>query len=211
MPTALKVYVNVSTNDLPRASSPGDYVEMDLNVDKIIFSNGSAIVADGLPIPSETNLTYAGAIISETVPVNVPKYFLADASAGILREIHNAGNQNKRYVVCFAFDGLTSAEPRLELWDDSSLTTVLLYSLGAGYPEYSWWKGVVTTDAAPGTDWLGTTLAGDATNRFLWLNNGAGAIPLTVAKDLYVNLKIVIPAGAGQAGADLPAFAVKWL
>jgi hypothetical protein len=210
MPTAMTVLVNCDTQDLSYGTSGVDWVEVDVDNDKIIFSNGSDIVKDGEPIPSETELLYAGVVIDEDNPVIVPKYFLKDISEGIIDEIHNAGNQNKRYVFCFSFDGATTSEPRLELWDDSDLDTVALYSIGEATPTNSWWKGIVTTDGLPGADWIGSALAGDSTGHFLWLNNGGGASPLTVAKDLYVNLKIVVPAGAGESGSDSPVFAVKW-
>lgn len=204
---ALKVYVNTSTNDLSRIASPSDFVEINLTNDYFVFSNGSDIVKDGEPIPSEISLTQAGVIIDD-VDVTVPHYFLADMSDLLLKEIHNAGNQNKRYVFCFSFDAATASEPMLELWDNSTMDSINLYSLGEGSEEDSWWKGVVTTDALPGVNWVGNPLAGASDGHFLRLNNGNGA--LIVAKDLYCNLKIIVPANFTQAGVEKPIFAVKY-
>ncbi|MFH0805978.1 MAG: hypothetical protein V1901_03835 [Patescibacteria group bacterium] len=209
----LKVYINTDTQDLPRGSSGVEFVEMSLVNDSLIFSNGSNVVADGLVIPGEIALTQAAAII-DIVDVIVPKYFLADASAVILKEIHNAGNQNKIYVFCFSFDAATASEPILELWDNTAMNTVFLYSLGGDNvsvedPDDSWWRGIVTTDGtAPGFNWVGNKLAGATDGHFLRLNKGNGA--LIVAKDLYCQLKIVIPANFAYAAAEHPIFSIKF-
>ena len=211
MSTTVKFLVNCDTQDEPYGETGVNWVEVDLSDDKIIYSKGSeGIVADGLLIPSEIQLTYAGSIISESSPVTVPKYFLKDKDAGILREIPNAGNKNKKYVFCFYFDGATTSEPRLELWDDINLDTLNLFSLGNGTPAHTWWRGVVTTDDLPSDDWPGVPLAGDSIGKFLWLNNGGGGSPLTAEKALYINLKIIILKGASQGGSDAPVFAIKW-
>lgn len=205
MPTNLKVVLNCGVPD--SAYPTADWIEMSLTSDSLIFSNGSDVVADGQPIPSESSLNSAGVIILAT-DVIVPKYFLTDISANLLREIHNAGNQNKRYVYGFDFDGPTASEPSLELWDDDSFDSVTLDSLGAGDPESSWWRGIVTTGGAPEDDWVGDKLAGASDLHFLWLNNGGG--PLTIAKTLYCNLKIIVPANFTRAGADKPVIAIKY-
>jgi hypothetical protein len=206
--TNLSIYVNNDTQDQPLNTSGISWTLVDINNDYLIFSNGSDVVADGESIPTDTELNQAGVIISATEEVIVPKYFLADANAVVLKEIHNAGNQNKRYVFAFYFDGATASEPVLELWDDEDMDTVDAYSLGNGTPANSWWKGVVTTDGLPGADWAGSALAGATDTHFLKLNNNNGA--LTTAKTLYCNLKIVIPAGATQGGAEVPILVVKW-
>lgn len=203
----LKVYLNCDTQDLPLGSSGVDWVEANLAADFLVFSNGSATVKDGEPIPSAFQLNQAGVVLSDSEQV-VPHYFLADVSEDLLREIHNAGNQNKRYVFCFSFDGDTASEPVLELWDNSSLDTTDLFSLGAGVPTNSWFRGVVTTDGLPGVDWVGSKLAGSTDGHFLWLNNLGGA--LSTAKDLYCNLKIVVPASFPSASAEAPIMVVKY-
>lgn len=204
----LKIYVNTDTDDDAYGESGMEYTEVNVDNDYLVLSAGSATVADGEPIPSESDLIQAGTLISASVDVTVAKYLLADVGSNLLREIHNAGNQNKRYVFCFSFDGATASEPVLEIWDDDDLDTTDIYSLGEGTPSNSWWKGVVTTDGLPGADWVGSKLAGSSDGHFLWLNNESGA--LTIAKDLYCNLKIIIPSGTTNSASETPVLAVKY-
>lgn len=209
MSTALTIRVNTSANDAAYSGSPSDFTTVDTDNDYLILSAGSDSVADGEVIPSETERNRAGTVIT-TSNVIVDKYLLADVGSNILREIQNAGNQDKQYVFCFSFDGETASEPALELWDDSDMDSYDLYSLGEGEATDSWWKGVVTTDDTPGDDWAGLALAGSEDNHFLWLNNGAGASPLDGAKDLYCNLKVVVPASFQYSGAETPVIVVKY-
>ena len=208
MSTNLTIHVNTSEDDIAKSESGSEFVQVDVDNDYLVFSHGSDVVADGESIPGESDLNQAGEVVSEDDDVIVSKYFLADISGGILKEIHTAGNQNKRYVFCFAFDGATASEPVLEVWDDSTLDSVDLYSLGNGTPSDSWFKGIVTTDGLPGADWVGKSLAGSSDNHFLWLNNEDGA--LTVAKDLYCNLKIIIPQATEQSGLEQPVLCCKY-
>lgn len=205
-------HVNTDTQDEVKDASGVEWTEVSIANDKIVFTGGSDVVKDGEVLPSETDLNRAGVEVSLTSPVEVDLCLLYDISANELKEIHNAGNQNKRYVFCFSFDGATASEPVLELWDDEDLDTVDLFSLGEGTPDNSWWKGVCTTDALPGADWMNDSgvidLAGSSTGHFIELNNGSGA--LSAAKDLYCNLGIVIPANPGQSGSAQPVFVVKW-
>jgi hypothetical protein len=203
----LKIYVNCDTQDLPVGTTGVDWVEVNLGADALIFSNGSEIVKDGEPIPGSSALNQAGIVLTVLEQV-IPHYFLADFNENLLKEIHNAGNQNKRYVFCFAFDGATASEPVLEMWDNTALNTFINYSLGAGTASNSWFRGVVTTNALPGTNWVGSKLAGSSDTHFLWLNNQAGA--LNTAKNLYCNLKVVVPASFPNAAAETPIMVVKY-
>ena len=210
MSTILTIYVNTDTTDDEYGESGVEWTQVDTDNDYLIFSTGSATVADGESLPSASDLNQAGTLVSESEVTVVSKCFLADVGSNLLREIHNAGNQNKRYVFCFSFDGSTSSEPVLELWDDDGLDSTDLYSLGEGTPADSWWKGVVTTDALPGADWATgapITLAGSTAGHFLYLNNESGA--LSVAKDLYCNLAIVIPINPTQSALEEPVFVIK--
>jgi hypothetical protein len=204
--TAIVVWLNTDTTDSPIGT--GDWTQMDTTNDVIIPTRGSAAVADGQPIPTSSQVDSAAALIDPDDDVIVSKYLLADLSANLLKEIHNAGNQNKRYVFGFAFDGATATEPVLELWDNTNMDTTDGASLGAGTPTNSWFHGVVTTDALPGSDWVGSPLAGSNAGNYLSLNNNNGA--LSTAKNLYCNLKIVIPAGATAQGSENPVGVVKW-
>lgn len=210
---ALTVNVNCDTQDLPLGTSGVDWVEMNLVQDSLIFSAGSNVVKDGEPNPSSSDLTQAGTVLTASAQV-VAHTFLNDISAALLKEIHNAGNNNKRYVFCFEFDAATASEPVLEMWDDSDMDTFDIYSLGEGVANDSWWWGITTTSALPGANWLGTTptagskLAGSSDGHFLWLNDEAGA--LTGATNLYCNLKIVVPASFATGANETPILVVKY-
>jgi hypothetical protein len=91
----LKIYVNCDTQDLPVGTTGVDWVEVNLGADALIFSNGSEIVKDGEPIPGSSALNQAGIVLTVLEQV-IPHYFLADFNENLLKEIHNAGNQNKR-------------------------------------------------------------------------------------------------------------------
>lgn len=204
---ALLIYVNTSTNDLSRAVSPADFVQVNLTNDRFIFSAGSAAVADGQPIPTTQQLNSAAFLIT-TSDVECAHFFLSDASDVLLKEIHNAGNQNKRYVFNAAFDAATASEPILEIWDDIDLDTFINYCLGQGVASDSFFRGIQTTSGLPGAGWTGKRLAGSADNHFLWLNNESGA--LSGATDLYWNLRITVPANFSSAAAEAPVIAIKW-
>lgn len=211
----LLIYVNTQgVNDLPRLpSNQSDYTLLESG-DYILFSNGyTDYVYDGAVIPSDPNqLTSAGTLIT-TGDVDVTHIFLADVSAGILKEIHNAGKHNKKHVFCFAFDAATASEPSLELWDDSDMDTFDDYCLGAGVAGTSMFRGFVTTDnTPPGSDnWDGVRLAGSDSSHVLWLNKGAGEDPLTGAKDLYCNLRITITGSYPYSFSVTPCIAIKYV
>jgi len=203
----LTLYVNVDSVDSPVGTSGVDWVEVDVDNDELIITAGSNVVKNGEVIASESALNQAGTLLTGS-EITIDKYLLADASAGIYKELDNMGEGNYRYVIGFSFDGATASEPVLEVWDDSDLDTVANVSLGAGVPASSWWRGITTTDALPGVAWTGSRLAGSGDGNFLWLNNQGGA--LSVAEVLYAQLKVVIPAIQTDAGAETPVIAIKW-
>ena len=204
---ALLIYSNTGTQDTPLGTSGVEFTEISPVNDTLIFSNGSDVVADGETIPSQSQLISAGVVLTGVQQI-VSKYFLADYSAGILKQINNMGNLNKRYVLAFDFDSATASEPVLELWDDTDMDSVEDVTLGAGIPSSSWWRGITTTAGLPGADWVGNRLAGSSSGNFLYLNNESGA--LSVATTLYAQLKIIIPAIANAGGSANPIIAVKW-
>ena len=208
MSTALKIYVNNDTQDLPLGTSGVVFTEVSPGNDSLIFSAGSDTVIDGAAIPSSFQLSCAGVFLTG-VATFIAHYFLSDISANQLKEIHLMGQQNKRYVVAFDFDGATTSEPVLEAWDNSNMLTVLATSLGGGTPASSWLHGVTTTDApGPGALWEGYTLAGSSDSHFLWLNNENGA--LVGADTLYCNLYMQIPASQVAGGAETPVLICKY-
>jgi hypothetical protein len=205
---SLTIHVNVGEGDIARGQSGADYVEMNLTNDRLIFSAGSDVVADNLPIPSVPQLNSAFPLIDEIKDVEVLHYFLADvgvSAGGLLREIHTMGNQDTRYVLCFAFTTATTSEPVLEIWDDSTLDSITDYCLGNGVANTSFFRGKATTKELP-VDW--SRVAGSGVGHTLLLNGGDGA--LSGAKDLYCNLRLTIRADFAQAALENPVICVKW-
>lgn len=208
MATNLTIYANTGVLDSPLGSSGVEFTEINVDNDSIIFSAGSDVVDDGETIPSANNLNQAGVFLDGTEKI-VDRYFLADISANQLKEIHLMGDQNTRYVLAFDFDGATSSEPVLEMWDDDTLTTINAVTLGSGTPTSSFFRGITTTLASSGAPgWTGKRLAGASDNHFLYLNNENGA--LTTAGTLYANLKLIYPATQLEGGAENPVIVVKY-
>lgn len=210
--TTLNVYVNCDSSDSEYGTSGVDWVLHAEGSDKLIFSAGSATVADGESIPSEQDLIQAGTLVSTTVAVEVQKCFLQDTSDAILKEIHNAGNQNKRYTFAFSFSGATASEPVLEIWDDSDLDSTDLVCLGEGTPANSWFLGICTTSGLPGADWFAggsqINMAGSADSHFIYLNDENGA--LAGADVLYCQLGIKIPANPDDSASAQPVYVCKY-
>jgi hypothetical protein len=204
---ALTIAINVANTDTPYPNSGGIWTVIAPSVDYLVFSAGSDVVDDGLPIPTQSQLNQAGVVLTGVQQI-VSKYYLADVSANELKQVHLMGNTTSRYVLAFSFDAATASEPVLELWDDANLNTVDGTTLGAGTPSNSWWRGITTTNSAGGANWTGSTLAGASDGHFLNLNDGAGA--LSGAAVLYCNLKIVVPASASTGTNATPKFAVKY-
>lgn len=207
MATNLDIWVNAGVSDVVLGTSGADWVEVDVDNDFLIFSAGSDTVKDGEPIPSETQLNQAGILLTGS-EITVSKYFLADNSVNLLKQIHNMGAGNYRYVLAFDFDDATASEPVLEIWDDNDLDSIDNVTLGEGTPSLSWWRGITTTDALPGVGWTGSRLAGSSDGNFLWLNNENGA--LSGADTLYCQLKIVLPSTQQDAGVANCVVAVKY-
>ena len=206
--TLMNLHINHSTDDLVLASSGVDWIEVDDDLDYFIFSEGSADVADEEAIPTADELNRAATQLSDIASVTVSKYFLADISAAKIKEIFNAGNQNKRYVFACEFDGATASEPQLEAWDNVNMDTYHDPCLGADVASGSWYKAKCTTDALPGADWTGIALAGSGVSNVVLLNAGNGA--LTIAKNLYFNLKVIIPSGYDIPASHVPILAVVY-
>lgn len=206
--TNLTLHINRSTTDSPLNTSGVEWVEVDATYDTFIFSNGGTGVADGDDIPTDEELNQAAVPLDAVDPVTVPKYFLADFSADLLKEIKNAGNQNKRYVFACEFDDPTASEPQLEAWDNEDMDSYVDPALGSGTPSGSWYKAISTTSALPGADWTGINLAGNGAGNIVLLNDGNGA--LGAAGDLYFTFKIVIPGGYIIPAVHTPVLVVTY-
>jgi hypothetical protein len=200
MATILTLRVNYVDADVKYITTPADYITMDLANDFLIWSKSLADLMTH--IPSSDELNAAAEIIDPDEAVTVTKCLLMDYSHDVggsyYTHLVKGMAENKRYSFCFSFDGATATEPQLEAWDTSLHTTIAKHVLGALTPANSMVKGICTTETAPGESWIGTSLAGVA--NILLLNGGLGA--LTVAKDLYANLKIVIPAAYATPAAE---------
>ena len=207
MSTTLTVAVNCGASDVEYVESGGDWEDISAANDYLIFSGGSTAVADGEDLPTQSELTQAGLVLTGVEQI-VANYFLADASANELKKITLMGNTTKRYVMAFVFDGATATEPVLEIWDDDDLDTITGTTLGAGTAANSWWRGITTTGAAPGVSWTGSRLAGSASGYYLNLNDGDGA--LAAAGELYCNLKVVVPSTATTGISATPKIVVKF-
>lgn len=207
MATSLTIYANTGSSDIELGTSGAEFTEIDTTNDSIIFSDGSATVADGESIPSSTQLNSAAPVLDGTEQT-FDSYFLSDDSSGTLKQIINMGSGNYRYVLAFSFDDSTTSEPVLEIWDDSDLDSINSVCLGEGTASSSWFRGITTTDALPGAGWTGSRLAGSSDGHFLYLNNENGA--LSAADVLYAQLKLVIPSTETDAGAETPVIAIKF-
>lgn len=206
--TDLILYINNKIADTPLGAIGTDWFDVDPTNDTLVWSNGGVGVTDGDDLPTEEELNRSAVQLDADDDVIVPKYFLSDYTNDILREIKNAGNQDKQYVFCASFDGATASEPQLEAWDDDNMNSYSDPSLGSGIPAGSWYKAVCTTTASPGIDWVGTPLAGLGASNIILLNDGNGA--LSVAGDLYFNFKVVIPSGYLTPAVHTPYLVITY-
>jgi hypothetical protein len=96
----------------------------------------------------------------------------------------------------------------LEIWDNEDLDSIDSVSLGNSVASSSWWRGVVTTGALPGADWVGQRLAGSSESHYLLLNDGDG--PITGPDTLYCNIKISVSSTQLSAGSNECIIAIKY-
>jgi hypothetical protein len=207
MATNLNVYANITAVDDTRLAQPGNYVQMDLANDKLIWSAGSAAVIDGADTPSNAELDEAATIIQASA-TEIDKLFLLDFSdTGLeLKEIDLAGSTDTQYVICFEFDNATASIPTLEAYDDNTHTTANNNVLGLGTPASSMIKAVLTTSGTPGAAWTGTPIAGAVAPNVLDLSGA----PLAVATDVYINIKVEIPASYATPFIETPVLTVRY-
>ena len=208
----MDMYVNIVNAGISFASVPADYELLDLDHDYLIWTAGSDVVVDGMTHePTQSELTGASPIIDPAVDVQVPLCLQMDYShdGGIYTHSVKGMGDNLRYVFLFNFTGSVASEPQLEAWDDSTLTTVTKNVLGAGTPANSMVKAVCTTVSLPGSNWLGTAIAGSGSTRVVPLNGGAGAY-VGGSAQLYANIKIVIPANYPTPAIETFTLAIRY-
>ncbi|SDU38137.1 hypothetical protein [Desulfobacula phenolica] len=143
-------------------------------------------------------------VIPDSGSNEAEKTFIKDNSESIFDQVPLAGTTaggqsggNKRYVFAIYFDGATAGIPYLEAWDSSAHATADNNFLGGGTPANSSIRAITTTNAVPGSDtWAGTPLAG--TDSRIELDTAA----LTVAKNLYFNIKQLVTNGTHTPGSS---------
>jgi len=210
MATNLTVYANVADSEDDRATTPANYIQVDLANDKLIWSAGSTEVADGADTPTSQELDEAATIIQPT-NVEIANLFLLDVSdtGQELKDIDRAGSVvDGQHVINFSFDGPTASEPQLEAWDDDTHATANLNVLGLGTPSASMVKAILTTSSAPGTSWTGTAIAGGSSPNVLLLNGGGGAFGS--AAEVYINIKIDVPGAYSTPFSETPVLTVRY-
>lgn len=210
MATALTIRVNYVDADVNYETTPADYIDLNLTNDYLIWTEGDATVKDLMTAePTPAQLNNAATIIDPSNPKTVAKCLLMDYSHDVggayYTHLVKGMSENKRYVFCFSFDGATASEPQLEAWDDSNHNSYAKHVLGNDTPANSFVKAICTTSSLPGASWAGTAIAGNDSTRVVKLNDGNGALSAPASgstKDVYANVKIVIPTGYSTPVAE---------
>ena len=198
MATELTLKVNIGDALIPYDGSGAEYLDMDLEFDYLIWTQGSETIKDKmLAEPEEADLNEASTIIDENDDKLVPLCLFMDYSHAenyYTRKVVGMG-ENKRYVFCFSFSGATANEPQLEAWDNENHNSYAKHVLGQTGARDSFVKAKCTTGVLPGEDWNGTAIAGSGS--VVKLNSGLGALDVLpsgeTSQELYANIKIVIP------------------
>lgn len=210
----MNFYINYVDGTVSRTTTPSNYILLDLIHDYLIWTQGDSVVKDLMThTPTSSELNAAAVIIDPTLAVTVPLCLLYDYSHSIggyythkVIKDDLTNFDNLKYVFCFYFDGATATEPQLEAWDTNSHVTAYKNVLGLGTANNSFVKGKCTTTLSPGVSWPGTPLAG--ASNVLLLNDGSG--PLSGDRNLYCNLKIVIPGAYATPAAETFVICVRY-
>jgi len=196
LPNTYWLYNNTSNDGANSGNASGgaggsssNWVVIDLTNDSILFLDSQQTDGDS------SSGTKFPIIIPGSGSIEAPKTFVKDYSASIFDQVPLAGTTaggqsggDTRYVFAIYFDGATAGIPYLEAWDSSSHATCTDAFLGGGTAVDSTLLAIATTGAAPGSaTWSGTPLAG--TGSRISLDTAA----LTAAKNLYFNIKQLIP------------------
>lgn len=205
-------FYNQGTNDVAKTAGSGE----DSNFKAITPGAGHALVwmgqeaMDGAVAGTRDNI-----LVPDSGSVEFDKTFIDNGTT--IEQVPLAGTDkgkqsggDKRYVFCIHIDGPTTGPVYLEVWDDSNHNTTTGKVLGSGTPANSFIKGINTTSAAPvNADWVANNehknMAGSADANRLILS----AVALTGPTNLYFNLAIRVPAGAGPFNAN-PVFALRF-
>jgi hypothetical protein len=204
MSTTLTILANLVDADVNYATTPADYITLDLTNDYLIWSED---LEDLLTAEPDTDNLNEHAVVITDVEKMVPECLVMDYShdwgGAYYTHLIKGIGLNQRYVFAFSFDGATTNEPQLEAWDDSTHTTTAKHVLGNGTPANSMVKAICTTQGLPTADWwkdagAGTAIAGSGSTRVVKLNAEAGALDELetgeTSQELYANIAIDIPA-----------------
>ena len=207
--TTMKFLINQVNAAVAYVTTPADYLEVDLvaGLDSLIWTTGDATVKNHMtdnPTPGELNA--AATLIDDSLAVTVPLclYNDYDGVSGFYTHTVIGMGVAGRYVFCFSFDGATATIPRLEAWDTSAHATIVKNVLGLGTPANSFVKAVKTTSGTPGAGWVGTAIAGAA--NYVELDDAV----LSGAKDLYANIKTVIPMAYATPSAETFVLTIRY-
>ena len=128
MATALIFRINQVDAAVAYATTPADYLTVDLTDDKLIWTTGDATVKNHMTDnPTAGELNAAATLIDDALAVTVPLclYNDYDGVSGFFTHTVIGMGIDGRYVFCFSFDGATATIPRLEAWDTSAHSTIL--------------------------------------------------------------------------------------
>lgn len=175
-----------------------NWILVDLTADSLAWCSDQQTDGDSI------SGTRYPVILPESGSKESSKTFVKDASESIFDQVSlagtTAGDQDggaNQYVFAIFFDGVTAGIPYLEAWDDDTHATADDNFLGGGTPANSSLKAITTTNAAPASaTWVGTALSG--TDSRIELDTAA----LTVAKNLYFNIKQLLTFGTHAAGSS---------
>jgi hypothetical protein len=209
MATAMIFRVNYVNAAVAYATTPADYITADLVNDYLIWTAGDATVIDLMTHePTAGELNAAATIISDSAATTVALCLFMDYSHDVGGAYYThkvlGMSEDKQYPYCFSFDGVTATIPRLEAWDTSAHSTAVKNVLGLGTPANSMVKAIKTTSGTPGAGWVGTAIAGAA--NYVELDSAV----LSGAKDLYANIKIVIPISYATPSAETFTLCVRY-
>ena len=216
MATELSIRANYVDADVDYATTPADYITLDLSNDYLIWSEDLEDLMTHEPTSDELN--EHAVIIDEEADKTVPECLLMDYSHDVggayYTHLVDGMGENKRYVFAFSFDGATANEPQLEAWDDDNHNSTDKNVLGAGTPANSMVKAVCTTGGLPGAEWVGNAIAGSGSTRVVQLNDGNGALSELetgeTSQELYANIKIVIPTAYATSAVEAFTLTVRY-
>ncbi len=163
----LKFFYNSTSTDTPYTGngyedSQWKYITVSgAVIDRKIFTGGG--INNGLTTPTAPWMSRDATIRPLTGRVPIPQTFIEPTSSGLMHYVPLAGRTTGRYVFAVYVDGEITSDLYLESWDDNNFISYDLPVL-SGTITYSdsMINAIATVDAAPPSNWAGTTLSGGA-------------------------------------------------